>query len=110
MSGRQSYWLALTFLLSRNDAQGSLEVPVAQVPVSSVGFWLRCRSISPTLSRSGKTSGRMKTEKRLQKIEEERKRMSMAMSDTPSGMIDAFNRRQEKTGEAFMTLSVGNRS
>ncbi|KAJ9095700.1 hypothetical protein QFC21_005572 [Naganishia friedmannii] len=58
----------------------------------------------------GKTSGRMKTEKRLQKIDEERKRMAMAMSDTPSGMIDAFNRRQEKTGEAFMTLSVGNRS
>ncbi|KAJ9111365.1 hypothetical protein QFC19_001133 [Naganishia cerealis] len=58
----------------------------------------------------GKTSGRMKTEKRLQKIEEERKRMAMAMSDTPSGMIDAFTRRQEKTGEAYMTLSVGNRS
>lgn len=36
--------------------------------------------------------------------------MAGASSDTPSGMLQAFSRRQEKTGEAFMTLSVGNRS
>lgn len=58
---------------------------------------------------SGKTSGRMKTEKRLRKIEEERKALSMAEGDTPTGMTNAFVRRQQKTGEAHMVLSVGNK-
>ncbi|ODN77678.1 hypothetical protein L202_04828 [Cryptococcus amylolentus CBS 6039] len=57
----------------------------------------------------GKTSGRMKTEKRLKKIEEERKQLSMNSSDTPLGMTNAFNRRQQATGEAHMVLSVGNK-
>lgn len=51
----------------------------------------------------------MKTEKRLKKIEEERKQMKMLAGDTPTGMTDAFARRQAKTGEAHMVLSVGNR-
>lgn len=57
----------------------------------------------------GKTSGRMKTEKRLKKIEEERKAKAMLAGDTPLGMGAAFQRRQEKTGQAHMVLSVGNR-
>ncbi|WRT70292.1 uncharacterized protein IL334_007290 [Kwoniella shivajii] len=57
----------------------------------------------------GKTSGRMKTEKRLKKIAEERKQLTMNATDTPLGMTDAFARRQQKTGEAHMVLSVGNR-
>jgi U4/U6.U5 tri-snRNP-associated protein 1 len=57
----------------------------------------------------GKTSGRMKTEKRLKKIEEERKQLKMNSGDTPTGMTSAFSRRQEKTGEAHMVLSVGNK-
>ncbi|KAL7418367.1 hypothetical protein Q5752_006825 [Cryptotrichosporon argae] len=57
----------------------------------------------------GKTSGRMKAAKRIKKIEEEQKARSMASSDTPLGMSNAFQRRQEKTGEAFMVLSVGNK-
>lgn len=57
----------------------------------------------------GKTSGRMKTEKRMRKIEEERKAAYMAAGDTPTGMTDAFARRQQKTGEAHMVLSVGNK-
>ncbi|KAI9633988.1 SART-1 protein [Dioszegia hungarica] len=57
----------------------------------------------------GKTSGRMKTEKRLKKIAEERKQEQMLASDTPTGMTDAFSRRQQKTGEAHMVLSVGNK-
>lgn len=57
----------------------------------------------------GKTSGRMKTEKRLRKMEEERKAQSMSASDTPLGMTNAFSRRQQKTGEAHMVLSVGNK-
>lgn len=58
---------------------------------------------------SGKTSGRKKTELRLRRVEEERKREAMVAGDTPSGMLQAFARRQEATGEAYMTLSVGNR-
>ncbi|OWZ35804.1 U4/U6.U5 tri-snRNP-associated protein 1 [Cryptococcus neoformans Tu259-1] len=57
----------------------------------------------------GKTSGRMKTEKRLKKIAEERKQLTMNSSDTPLGMTDAFSRRQQMTGEAHMILSVGNK-
>ncbi|OCF38162.1 U4/U6.U5 tri-snRNP-associated protein 1 [Kwoniella heveanensis BCC8398] len=57
----------------------------------------------------GKTSGRMKTEKRLKKIAEERKQLTMNATDTPLGMTDAFARRQQKTGEAHMVLSVGNK-
>ena len=51
----------------------------------------------------------MKTEKRLKKIAEERKALTMGSSDTPLGMTDAFARRQQKTGEAHMVLSVGNK-
>lgn len=51
----------------------------------------------------------MKTEKRLKKIAEERKQEQMLASDTPTGMTDAFSRRQQKTGEAHMVLSVGNK-
>ena len=58
---------------------------------------------------SGKTSGRMKTDKRLKKIAEERKALTMGAGDTPLGMSDAFSRRQEKTGQAHMVLSVGNK-
>jgi U4/U6.U5 tri-snRNP-associated protein 1 len=51
----------------------------------------------------------MKTEKRLKKIAEERKQMTMSSGDTPLGMTNAFARRQQKTGEAHMVLSVGNK-
>ncbi|EIW72236.1 hypothetical protein TREMEDRAFT_24325 [Tremella mesenterica DSM 1558] len=57
----------------------------------------------------GKTSGRMKTQKRLKKINEEQNQVKMSASDTPLGMTDAFARRQQKTGEAHMVLSVGNK-
>lgn len=57
----------------------------------------------------GKTSGRMKTEKRLRRIAEEDAAQRMAAGDTPLGMSDAFARRQAKTGEAHMVLSVGNK-
>lgn len=58
---------------------------------------------------SAKTSGRMKTEKRLKSIAKERKELKMAAGDTPTGMNDAFARRQQKTGQAHMVLSVGNK-
>jgi U4/U6.U5 tri-snRNP-associated protein 1 len=57
----------------------------------------------------GKGSGKMKTEKRLKKIAEEKKQAAMASGDTPLSMQQAFQRRQEQAGQAHMVLSVGNR-
>ncbi|KAF8307736.1 SART-1-domain-containing protein [Clavulina sp. PMI_390] len=57
----------------------------------------------------GKGSGRAKLEKRLKKIEEERKREAMGSGDTPLSMQAAFQIRQERAGQAHMILSVGNR-
>lgn len=57
----------------------------------------------------GKGSGRMKTEKRLKKIAEERKKEAMASGDTPLSMNQAFQIRQQKAGQAHFVLSVGNR-
>jgi len=57
----------------------------------------------------GKGSGKMKTEKRLKKIEEEKKKEAMASGDTPLSMSAAFQQRQEKAGQAHFVLSVGNR-
>jgi len=57
----------------------------------------------------GKGSGKMKTEKRLKKIAEEKKKEAMASGDTPLSMSKAFQQRQEKTGQAHFVLSVGNR-
>lgn len=57
----------------------------------------------------GKGSGKMKTEKRLKKIADEKKKEAMASGDTPLSMNKAFQARQEKTGQAHFVLSVGNR-
>lgn len=57
----------------------------------------------------GKGSGRLKTEKRLKKVAEEKKQEAMASGDTPLSMSRAFQIRQEKTGQAHFVLSVGNR-
>lgn len=57
----------------------------------------------------GKGSGKMKTEKRLKKIAEEKKKEAMASGDTPLSMNAAFMQRQEKAGQAHFVLSVGNK-
>ena len=57
----------------------------------------------------GKGSGKAKTEKRLKKIAEERKKEAMASGDTPLSMNQAFQIRQQKAGQAHFVLSVGNR-
>ncbi|KAF7312254.1 hypothetical protein MIND_00238400 [Mycena indigotica] len=57
----------------------------------------------------GKGSGKMKTEKRLKRIQEEQKQAAMSSGDTPLSMTKAFQMRQEKLGQAHMVLSVGNR-
>ena len=58
----------------------------------------------------GKKPGAKKQEKRLRKIAEEQKKARMAAGDTPTGMIRAFQSRAERSGQAHMVLSVGNRS
>jgi U4/U6.U5 tri-snRNP-associated protein 1 len=57
----------------------------------------------------GKGSGKMKTERRLKKIAEEKKKEATASGDTPLSMNRAFQIRQEKAGQAHFVLSVGNR-
>ncbi|KAF9133388.1 hypothetical protein BGW39_009811 [Mortierella sp. 14UC] len=58
----------------------------------------------------GKTSGKMKTEKRMKKLEDERRLMSMSSTDTPLGMASAFQERQKAAGSAHIVLAVGNRN
>ncbi|GEM07351.1 u4 tri-SnRNP-associated protein 1 [Rhodotorula toruloides] len=56
----------------------------------------------------GHGSGAKKKEKRLAKIENERKQAAMAAGDTPLSTAAAFAARAEKTGSATMILGVGN--
>ncbi|CAH1767796.1 22104_t:CDS:10 [Entrophospora sp. SA101] len=58
----------------------------------------------------GKTSGKAKTEKRLKKLEEERKLKAMSSIDTPLNMATALQERQKASGSAHVVLSVGNRA
>jgi len=57
----------------------------------------------------GKGSGKMKTEKKLKKIAEEKKQAAMVSGDTPLSMNRAFQIRQQKAGQAHFVLSVGSR-
>lgn len=57
----------------------------------------------------GKTSGKAKTEKRMQKLEEELKLNMMSSSDTPLNLATKLLERQQRTGSAHVVLSVGNR-
>ncbi|CAG8534606.1 1459_t:CDS:10 [Ambispora gerdemannii] len=58
----------------------------------------------------GKSSGKAKTEKRLKKLEEERKLKAMSSIDTPLNMATALQERQKASGSAHVVLSVGNRA
>ncbi|CAG8655886.1 16964_t:CDS:10, partial [Racocetra persica] len=58
----------------------------------------------------GKSSGKSKTEKRLKKLEEERKLKAMSSVDTPLNMATALQERQKASGSAHVVLSVGNRA
>jgi U4/U6.U5 tri-snRNP-associated protein 1 len=51
----------------------------------------------------------MKTEKRMQKLEEKKKAEGMASNDTPLGLVSSFTRQQREQGTAHVTLTVGNR-
>ncbi|CAG8500422.1 9989_t:CDS:2 [Paraglomus occultum] len=58
----------------------------------------------------GKSSGKAKTEKRLKKLEEERKLKAMSSIDTPLNTATALQERQKASGSAHVVLSVGNRA
>ncbi|KAJ3035010.1 hypothetical protein HDV00_004382 [Rhizophlyctis rosea] len=57
----------------------------------------------------GKHSGKMKTEKRIRKIEEEMAVQSMSSGDTPLGTVGAMKSVLEEGGKGYLVLSVGNR-
>ncbi|KAI9004716.1 SART-1 protein [Gaertneriomyces semiglobifer] len=57
----------------------------------------------------GKASGKMKTEKRLKKIEDELRMQQMSSIDTPLGTANALLERTKAVGAAHVVLSVGNR-
>jgi hypothetical protein len=87
---------------SSHDAIGSLEVALTQVPVSRKVPVSYTRRFSATNSSSlsfvsGKTSGRKKTELRLRRVEEERKREAMVAGDTPSGMLEGRKLQEKPT-------------
>ncbi|KAF9917539.1 hypothetical protein BX616_000698 [Lobosporangium transversale] len=58
----------------------------------------------------GKTSGKMKTEKRMKKLEDEKRLLGMSSTDTPLNMVSAFQERQKAAGSAHLVLAVGNRN
>ncbi|KAJ3097366.1 hypothetical protein HK100_005373 [Physocladia obscura] len=57
----------------------------------------------------GKGSGKMKTEKRLLKMDEEVKLQKMQSSDTPLGTANALLAKTKANKTAHLVLSVGNR-
>lgn len=57
----------------------------------------------------GKTSGKLKTEKRLKKLEEELKLQQMSSTDTPLGTVSALQEKTKAMGSAHLVLSIGNR-
>jgi U4/U6.U5 tri-snRNP-associated protein 1 len=57
----------------------------------------------------GKGSGKKKAGKRLKKIANEKKLEAMVSGDTPLNMVQAFQQLQEKSGQAHLVLSYGNR-
>ncbi|KAJ3082410.1 hypothetical protein HK102_001716 [Quaeritorhiza haematococci] len=58
----------------------------------------------------GKSSGKLKTERRLKKFEEEIKMQQMTSGDTPLNTVSALQERTKATGSAHVVLSVGNRA
>ncbi|KAH6576641.1 hypothetical protein BASA60_004434 [Batrachochytrium salamandrivorans] len=54
--------------------------------------------------------GKLKTEKRLKKLQEELKMKQMSSIDTPLGLSSALQEKTRRTGQAHVTLSVGNHS
>ncbi|GAA6027292.1 hypothetical protein JCM8097_002565 [Rhodosporidiobolus ruineniae] len=100
----------------QRDAQATLEAYSNYKPVVNLTYHDEFgRDMTPKeawkhLSHAfhGHGSGAKKTDKRLKKIENERKQAAMVAGDTPLSSAAAFAARAEKTGSATMILGVGN--
>ncbi|BGP39887.1 hypothetical protein JCM10450v2_003861 [Rhodotorula kratochvilovae] len=100
----------------QRDAQASLEAFANYKPVVNLSYHDEFgRDLTPkeawkqlNYDFHGHGSGAKKTDKRLQKIENERKQAAMVAGDTPLSTAAAFAARAEKTGSATMILGVGN--
>ncbi|KAJ1983691.1 hypothetical protein H4R34_001119 [Dimargaris verticillata] len=57
----------------------------------------------------GKYSGKAKTEKRLKKMEQERRRLATSQDDTPLHLSSVFQQQQKNSGNAYVVLSTGNK-
>mmetsp|Transcript_29449 Transcript_29449/g.77176 ORF Transcript_29449/g.77176 Transcript_29449/m.77176 type:complete len:139 (+) Transcript_29449:41-457(+) len=55
----------------------------------------------------GKTSGKGKTEKRMQKIQETELSRKMESGDTPLGLTDAMRRKMAESGSAHIVMTGG---
>ncbi|GAA5963083.1 hypothetical protein JCM3765_001763 [Sporobolomyces pararoseus] len=103
-------------LRDQRDAQAAMEAYKNYKPVVELKYHDEFgRDMTPKeawkhLSHSfhGHGHGSKKTEKRLQKIENERKAAAMAAGDTPNSTAAAFAARAAATGSATMILGVGN--
>ncbi|GAA6012282.1 hypothetical protein JCM11491_007081 [Sporobolomyces phaffii] len=103
-------------LRDQRDAQAAMEAYKNYKPVVELKYHDEFgRDMTPKeawkhLSHSfhGHGHGSKKTEKRLQKIENERNAEAMAAGDTPNSTAAAFAARAEATGSATMILGVGN--
>ncbi|GAA6002424.1 hypothetical protein JCM10207_001112 [Rhodosporidiobolus poonsookiae] len=100
----------------QRDAQATLEAYSNYKPVVNLTYHDEFgRDMTPKeawkhLSHAfhGHGSGAKKTDKRLKKIENERKQAAMIAGDTALSSAAAFAARAEKTGSATMVLGVGN--
>ncbi|KAJ1655664.1 hypothetical protein IWQ61_004627 [Dispira simplex] len=57
----------------------------------------------------GNQSGKNKTEKRLRKLEQERKILATGSGDTPLHLSSLLQQQQESTNSAYVILSTGNK-
>ncbi|GJN89245.1 hypothetical protein Rhopal_002224-T1 [Rhodotorula paludigena] len=100
----------------QRDAQATLEAYANYKPVVNLTYHDEFgRDMTPkeawkqlNYDFHGHGSGAMKKEKRLKKIENERKQAAMAAGDTPLSTASAFAARAAATGSATMILGVGN--
>ncbi|GAA5943917.1 hypothetical protein JCM3775_002277 [Rhodotorula graminis] len=100
----------------QRDAQASLQAFANYKPVVNLTYHDEFgRDLTPkeawkqlNYDFHGHGSGAKKTDKRLKKIENEKKQEAMAAGDTPLSTAAAFAARAEMTGSATMILGVGN--
>lgn len=55
----------------------------------------------------GKTSGKMKQEKRAKRLDEDQAMLKMSSTDTPLNTVEMMRRKQQQTNSAFISLTGG---